>query len=939
MFMKTKNTQRQLVFTTVMAVTALTLSPPGFAAIPPAGGPAPTAAVSQLLADAQKAIKAGNIPLAIIQLKNASSAAPRNGAVRAQLAMALLQSGDYYAAERELRQARKDGAPDTTVLPPLFQAMLFRHEEKQLLEEFPASAADMNSATAPDIYKAQALALQNLGQPAAAIVAMDKSLKLRTDQSGLLTRARLSQQQRDFTAALNFTDKAIALAPGEINPILFKFGILTDTNKLDEALKLSEDMVARFPANISAKFSHVEALMRVNQNAKARTEVDAILAKSPTLAIGIYYRAMLLAKDGKAKEAWRNAQTLPTQFIQSQPTLALAVSQMAENAGARDTAAAILSAAIANFPADRNLRLRLAGARLRENDTTGALNALEPIKDSLDPATTQLLSRIYVQVGKPDDALAVLQKLDEAGKGSDQVTLSIVGLQAQKGQSDAALKDLAQAVTEKPTDLVLVGQLVAAYARLGRYSDALAAADKLGTDPKQRVPSLALRAQTQLAQRDFDAALGTYNKALQADPGNVVSLYGRAVVLEQMKRYADANKDLNTILATNSKNVAVYLKLAEIAALQGHDQDVRRALDKATQQAPNNLSARIALVRYLLVRKDYKGALAAANELGKAQPKNPQVLALLGQAQGAAGMKREAVETFRKVVAATPKAPAAEILLGNALQLAGDRAGATAALKAAVALDNNSPDVRTALINLQFSQGDPAGAVATAEAYRRANPTSVADIMLGDTLLKANRGDQAAQVFKQSYASRPNSTALMRVVRMTVLGGDVKTALDLMGKWLVKNPADTAVRVEYATLLMREKDNAKAAAEYQTVLQREPNNVLVLNNLGWLKQTDDPQKAIALVSQAARLAPDSAEVLDTLGWLKVQHKQAADGVAPLTRAHKLQPQDGSITYHLVLALDGAGKRDSARGLLKGLLASNIKFDERVAAVQLDAKWH
>jgi len=106
MFMKTKNTQRQLVFTTVMAVTALTLSPPGFAAIPPAGGPAPTAAVSQLLADAQKAIKAGNIPLAIIQLKNASSAAPRNGAVRAQLAMALLQSGDYYAAERELRQVR-----------------------------------------------------------------------------------------------------------------------------------------------------------------------------------------------------------------------------------------------------------------------------------------------------------------------------------------------------------------------------------------------------------------------------------------------------------------------------------------------------------------------------------------------------------------------------------------------------------------------------------------------------------------------------------------------------------------------------------------------------------------------------------------------------------------------------------------------------------------
>jgi Tfp pilus assembly protein PilF len=87
---------------------------------------------------------------------------------------------------------------------------------------------------------------------------------------------------------------------------------------------------------------------------------------------------------------------------------------------------------------------------------------------------------------------------------------------------------------------------------------------------------------------------------------------------------------------------------------------------------------------------------------------------------------------------------------------------------------------------------------------------------------------------------------------------------------------------------MREKNNAKAAIEYQTVLQREPNNILSLNNLGWLKQADDPQRAIALVSQAAKLAPDSPEVLDTLGWLRVQHKQAAEGVAPLTRAHQLR---------------------------------------------------
>jgi putative PEP-CTERM system TPR-repeat lipoprotein len=937
--MNPKQYQRRLLLVAAAAIAAFTLPPAAFAALPPAGGDAANPGVAQLVSQAQKAIKAGNIPLAVIDLKNASSAAPRNGVVRAQLGAVLLQSGDYYSAERELRQARKDGAPDQTVLPPLFQAMLFRHEEKALLEEFPDPAADMNTAAAADIFKAHALALQNLGQPADAATAMEKSLKLRRDEAGLLTRARIAQQQHDLPTAMAFTDEAARLAPGDVNPMLFKFGLLVDSNDLNAALKLSDDVVARFPASLPARFSHVEVLMRMNQDAKARAEVEAILAKTPNIAIGVYYRSLLMAKAGDVKGAWRNAQVLPAQFLQSQPGTALAVSQMADRAGASETSAAILGAAIAKFPADTNLRLRLAAARLRQNDTAGALNALEPIKDSLDPATAQLLARIYFKIGKPNDALAMLQRLDQSGKGSDAVTLGIVGLEGQQGQTEEAMKSLAQAVAQKPTDPVLVGQLVVALSRTGRFADALAAADKLGSDPKQRTQSLALRAQVLLAQHNPDAALAAYDKAVQLEPGNPVSLYGRAGVMESMGKYADATKDLNTILAANPKNISVYLKLAEVAAHQGQDQNVRNILSRASQQAPGDPAPRTTLVRYLMLRKDFKGALVAANDLVHAQPANVQALALLGEAQIAAGQKPEAVATFRRVVSIAPKGPAPQILLGDALQAAGDRAGALAALKAAIALDSNSADVRIALINLQFSQGDPQGAVATAQSFRTANPSSTADVMLGDTLLKAGHRDQAATVFQQSFAARPNDTSLMRMVGMSVSGGDAKSGLDAMSKWLEKNPTDTAVRVEYATLLMRQGDRSKATTEYQAVLQRQPNNVLSLNNLGWLKQKDDPRQAISLVTQASKLAPDSAEVLDTLGWLKLQQKQPAESLPLLKRAHDLRPADGSISYHLVLALDGTGSHDAARGLLKAVVASGAKFEERDAASQLSAKWH
>ena len=82
------------------AVVLSTMAEPAVAALPPASGASSNQATAQLLADAQKALKAGNLPLAVIHFKNASSADPRNGQVRAQLGIVLFQTGDFYAAER-----------------------------------------------------------------------------------------------------------------------------------------------------------------------------------------------------------------------------------------------------------------------------------------------------------------------------------------------------------------------------------------------------------------------------------------------------------------------------------------------------------------------------------------------------------------------------------------------------------------------------------------------------------------------------------------------------------------------------------------------------------------------------------------------------------------------------------------------------------------------
>ena len=57
----------------------------------------------------------------------------------------------------------------------------------------------------------------------------------------------------------------------------------------------------------------------------------------------------------------------------------------------------------------------------------------------------------------------------------------------------------------------------------------------------------------------------------------------------------------------------------------------------------------------------------------------------------------------------------------------------------------------------------------------------------------------------------------------------------------------------------------------------------------------------------------------------------------LTKAHASKPGDGEITYHLVVALNANGQRDAARQMLKGLLASKVKFQSLPAATKLAAE--
>ena len=899
--------------------------------------PKPTASVQgdfseagRLIADAQKAAKSGNIRLALINLKKAIQIAPSNNDAHMQLGIVLFQAGDQAGGEREIRLARKGGAAEGTALPILLKMMLARLEYQQVLDEFPDPGTNVTPMTM-NILKARAFALQRVGRGPEAVDAADRALKLQRDGQSLLARASLALQQKDFKAANQFADEAFRAAPQNSEIAIFRLGVMKASNDDVGAMAFSDLMLTKFPGNLNVQYVHIEQLLDRKLYTKAKAEIDALLAKNPSLKMPVYYKALLASRMGDTRTALDLALTLPQEFIETSSDVGLAVAQMALDAGRRNAAVDILLRALKKDPDSLAVRLKLASLYLNQRDAKTALGILSPVKDSSDPQTVRVLSQLYTVLKRKDEALAVLKRL---GSTSDHAFLEL-----QAGRTDEAIAEMKEVAAKEPGNIAVIQPLIRALINDHRFGDALAVADGIGRDPALRAASLVFRGEVLLAQQNLPDARTAFDRAVGLDPKNLAVRLARASFLSAIMKYDDAVKDLRAVLSSDGKNVAARLSLAEIAMRQGNDPEARKMLGEAMALAPQDASPRLAQIGYLITRKDLKGALKTADELVRLQPASAEGLTLRGQVQTLLGQKDEAVDSFRRLVAVAPNAAQSQMLLGDALFAAGDRAGAMAALDAAAELNPQSPLVKNAQINLQFAFGNTDTAVTQAMDFQTSYPGPEADILAADTLTRAKRLGQASDLLTKSLTAKPDASVMTRLVRVKIAMGDKKAARDLRAEWLSRNPNDLTVRRDFAEFLLGENDLAGARSQYESILRQDAGNALAMNNLGWLLQTSDPQRALSLMTRASQLAPNSPEVADTLGWFKLQQKKdMAGSLALLQRAHDLKPQDAQITYHLVVALDANAKRDAARGLLKTLLASGAKFQEQPDAVRLASAW-
>jgi len=893
---------------------------------------------ASLIASARNYLAKGDVPAAIIELKNALQTAPENPDARFLLAKSLLDAGDAVGAETEARKALQLGYPADDVYPVLARALLQQGEYRKLVAELGDKSFTSPQAKA-DVLTAVGLARLALGDRPEARAAINAALAAKPDDTrALVAQAQVAAADNDVPGAMKMIDAALAKAPDDVGALLLRAELEIAQNRRDDGIKTLEHVVELKPDLLGARLTLVAVLAGVGKPDRATLALEPVkkaIPKDPRIryseALIAYSRGDLpAARDAIQAVLSASPEHVPALYLSGIINYAMGSYAAAEEA---------LRAVIAKAPGNTNARRLLAATYLRSGRTGPALDVLEPAlaKAPDDPALLRAAAEVQLASNNPNKAAELYERANALDKGdaASRVRLAQVRLAA-GGDAEASLRELENIAGANPSLAAADLALVSTHLRRRETDQALAAAEAF--TKKQPTNPLAwnVKGVVDSNRHDYAAARASFEQALKLDPNYVAASYNLAQ-LDLVQRNADAaRKGYEKILAKDPRNEQALLAIANVlVATHAPPTEVKAALDRAVAANPGSVRARLALIGYYAQQRDGSGALAAAQAANAAIPGNPQLQDALGVTQQAAGQTNQALETMAQAVKLQPD-NAVPLLRLAGVQAAGkDYDGALATLKKAIALQPAAPSTWTALAGVYIVAGRVDAGLADARRLQKDMPTKAAGYALeGNLLMGQKKAAEAAKAYREALVREPIPVLAVSLYSALQAAGKKDQALLMAQQWQKENPKDVVLRTLQGQQALAAKDYKTAVVYLRAALETDPDNVVTLNNLAWaLNEQGDP-KALEYAERAANLAPYAPAVMDTQGWVLVAQGKSTRGIELLRMASSLSPQDADIRLHFAKALLKTGDKAGAKSELEAVAVLTQPSSARSEAQQM-----
>lgn len=885
--------------------------------------------VDSMLASGKDYLAKNDPKAAVIQIKNALQKNPESPEARFLLGKALAATGDFPNAELELRRALELKHSTDEVIPQLASVMLSQGQFKKLTDEFASMALSGKPAKA-ELQTTLASAYLGMGKAELSQGALSAALEADpTYAPALIAQARQKAVQKDYDGALKLLDDIIAKNPSSFEAWRLKGDVLAfGVKKQKESLEAYRKVVEIKPDNVAGHASAIANMLTQSDVDGAAAQIVLMKKVAPNNPQTRFLETQIAYQ----KRDYKAAHELAQQMLRVTPGNPRAL----QLAGAIEfqlksyvQAEALLGKALSTAPELVLARRLLIMTYLRSGQPAKALATLNQgiSKGVKDPEIDSIAGEVYLQNGDTKKAEEFFAKAAKAAPKDAKKQTSLALAHLVSGKDELAFGEL-QEVAAADSGVTADLALISAHLRRGSFDKALKAID--GLEKKQPDKPLAhnLRGRTLLAKKDMTGARKSFERALVLSPNYFPAVASLAALDLADKKPEDAKKRFNDVLAKEPKNSQALLALAELSERTGAPKDeVAALIGKAIDANPTEATARLLLVEFHLVNKQFPKALAAAQSGVAALPESPDLLDALGRAQLASGESNQAIATFNKVVAMQPLAPRPLLRLADAQLVSKNREAAIQSLKKALDVKPDLIEAQRALIQLSVQDKKYAEAQTVAKAVQKQRPKEPVGYLLeGDVLLAQQKWDAAGSVFKVALKEVPNSTEVALKLHSSLAAATKTADADrFSAAWIKDHPKDVAYQFYLGDIAIARNDYANAEKYYAGVIKLQPENAIALNNLAWVTGRLNKPGALAFAESALKLVPNQPAFMDTMASLQSDNNDYGKALEWQNKAIAAQPQNALFKLNLAKIHIKGGKKDLARTELDNLAKLGDKF--------------
>lgn len=757
------------------------------------------------LAAAKEYVAQGDVPRALVELRNALKNDETLTEARLLFAELLLErgrNGDALGQYRYVVEKDPSNLDATRAIALLaFDAMSWDDARKYDAAGLAMAPEDTEllAVKAGLDYRAAAEP-RNVDEMERAASAAQKLL----DADPTLIRARRvvladAIRRDDLQGAVALADEGLKFAPEDrdLNNVrLVVLGRLGDKDKIEQQIL---SMISLFPAD---------------------EEIGRLLVE--------FYLSTGRVDEA---EAWLRARIKPDAADPNPRKVLLRfLAQVRSEAAMRDELAKVLAQdpLPADVAADEEaFRALKAGADYVLGDRDAAMSALEEMikgaepSDKLDTLKVQL-ARMRLGAGNMVGARALVEEVLAHDPGQAGALKLKGGWLIDEDNTQEAVRILRDGLADAPNDPQLLTLLARAYQREGRpelMADMLARA----VEVSQQAPDESLRYATYLAQQGQNASAETVLiDALRRRPDSFDLLSLLAQVHLAMKDWPRAEQDIAAIRQRFSTDKARALAdelQARLLQGQGRSDALGDFLADLASKSDGALAPRIAVIRNTVRSGRLDQAAAEAQALLADAPDAPEAKLLIAQIELAQGQGEAALATMQALVAAHPEFEAGWTTLYGQQMRAGDSAGASATIKAAAAAQPGNPTLQILHATDLERTGDIDGAIAIYEALYAQDSDNLVVANNLASLLASTRADSESLDRAWTVARRLNGArhpAFQDTYGwLAFRRGDTTAALVALEPAAKGLPGDPSVAYHLARTYAALGRKDEARAEYQ----------------------------------------------------------------------------------------------------------------------------